>query len=85
MMTPTLVPTLVVYQDLIIGGSGNKSGFFLIVFGFLLIWLTYSFLVSVLQIIFLVGVARTMIFHQKKIIYNEIETTLFLTKISKVS
>ena len=49
MMIPTLIPTLKTYQDLIYGGSGTSAGFILIVCGFLLIWVFFSFLASFAQ------------------------------------
>jgi len=53
MMMPTLVPTLRTYQDLIFSGAGSSLGFILILSGFLLIWVSYSALISVLQAIFI--------------------------------
>ena len=49
MMMPTLVPTLRTYQDLIYTGAGNSLGFIFILFGFIIIWVGYSAIISVFQ------------------------------------
>ena len=49
MMMPTLVPTLRTYQDLIYTGAGSSLGFIFILFGFLIIWFSYSAIISVFQ------------------------------------
>lgn len=51
MMAPTIIPALKTYDDLIYSGAGNFVGFFSLLMGFSIIWICYSILITLLQII----------------------------------
>ena len=51
MMAPTLLPTLRTYDDLIKLGEGTLKGFWLLVFGFLTIWIMFAVLASLVQVL----------------------------------
>ena len=51
MMLPTIVPTLRSYDDLIIGKIGSISGFYKLVAGFAIIWIIFSGVLAILQML----------------------------------
>ena len=52
MMLPSFVPTLRVYNDLLVTGAGSLRGFWFLILGYVVIWMGYSLFMSSLQIIF---------------------------------
>ncbi len=51
MMAPTMIPTLITYQDLLIAGA-KKNSFWVFVLGFMSIWVAFSLLGSLCQKLF---------------------------------
>ena len=49
MMAPTIIPTLVTYQDLLIAGAKKKNSFWAFVLGFISVWVFFSLIGSICQ------------------------------------
>lgn len=49
MMAPTIIPTLVTYQDLLIAGAKKKNSFWAFVLGFMSVWFFFSLIGSICQ------------------------------------
>ena len=49
MMLPAMVPTFITYQDLIKSYEGSWKGWIGILIGYILIWIFFSFNISILQ------------------------------------
>ena len=52
MMAPTIIPTLVTYQDLLIAGAKKKNSFWAFVLGFISVWVFFSLIGSICQKLF---------------------------------
>ena len=52
MMAPTLLPALRTYDDLIKLGEGTLLGFWLLILGFITIWIIFAVVASLLQVLF---------------------------------
>ena len=52
MMAPTIIPTLVTYQDLLIAGAKKKNSFWAFVLGFMSVWVFFSLIGSICQKLF---------------------------------
>ena len=49
MMAPTIIPTLLTYQDLLIAGAKIKNSFWFFVLGFMSVWVFFSLIGSICQ------------------------------------
>lgn len=58
MMAPTLLPTLVVYDDLIVAKAGSPAGFYALIGGYLAVWLGFSLLAAGVQMGLASGLTR---------------------------
>ncbi len=51
MMLPSFIPTLKVYEDLRTTGSGSLAGFWLLIGGYVAVWITYAVIMTFLQMV----------------------------------
>ena len=49
MMAPTIIPTLITYQDLLVAGAKKKNSFWAFILGFMFIWFLFSLIGSICQ------------------------------------
>ena len=50
MMAPSFVPTLATYSDVLEAGGGKRRNFYALIAGYMLVWLVYAVVATVLQI-----------------------------------
>ena len=47
MMAPTIIPTLITYQDLLVAGAKKKNSFWAFILGLMFIWFLFSLIGSI--------------------------------------
>lgn len=53
MMLPTMVPTLTSYEDLMISADGTRAGWLGLIFGYMIIWISFAAVITIIQLILL--------------------------------
>ncbi len=53
MMVPTVIPVLVTYKDLTYSYQKKTYGFWVLILGFLLVWILFSFFITLIQLLLL--------------------------------
>lgn len=61
MMLPTMVPTLQTYEGLMVSADGSRAGWLGVVLGYLLVWIAFAAIITLVQLWLLFGGAIDML------------------------
>ena len=74
MMSPTIIPTLKTYEDILVSGGKKENSFWFFIAGFLSVWMIFSVLMSLTQVF----LGKLYLLNDQGALVNSLPSSAFL-------